>query len=213
MPDILDCGDGTRLKPLQASNRKPADGSYDIGGVLYLMAFSGCGIAILPCLSYWFGTSLERRYMARQHIIRVDLICVVFLGDASEPHYATLVRSFPTAAHSISAHSRRIWPPASYTRRFRHGWGGTRRTVGRAKEYVNRGCGMGMCGDCPLHVHSPSRNSLCCMTAKPWIVRRIVARPSSWGCLLAYVGAHVGLRFAGTEHNDGDRHAMGKEAD
>ena len=44
------------------------------------MAFSGCGIAILPCLSYWFGTSLERRYMARQHIIRVDLICVVFLG-------------------------------------------------------------------------------------------------------------------------------------
>ena len=29
MPDILDCGDGTRLKPLQAS--KPADGSYDIG--------------------------------------------------------------------------------------------------------------------------------------------------------------------------------------
>ena len=33
------------------------------------------------------------------------------------------------------------------------------------------------------------------------------------GCLLAYVGAHVGLRFAGTEHNDGDRHAMGKEAD
>ena len=44
------------------------------------------------------------------------------LGDASEPHYATLVLSFPTAAHSISAHSRRIWPPASYTRRFRHGW-------------------------------------------------------------------------------------------
>ena len=33
------------------------------------------------------------------------------------------------------------------------------------------------------------------------------------GCLLAYVGAHGGLRFAGTEHNDGDRHAMGKEAD
>ena len=28
------------------------------------------------------------------------------------------------------------------------------------------------------------------------------------GCLLAYVGAHVR-----TEHNDGDRHAMGKEAD
>ena len=33
------------------------------------------------------------------------------------------------------------------------------------------------------------------------------------GCLLAYVGAHVGLRFAGAEHNDGDRHVMGKEAD
>ena len=51
------------------------------------------------------------------------------------------------------------------------------------------------------------------MTQSHGLCGVLFARPSSWACLLAYVGAHVGLRFAGTEHNDGDRHAMGKEAD
>ena len=145
------------------------------------MAFSSCGIAILPCLSYWFGTSLERRYMARQHIIRVDLICVVFLGGCigTALRYACSVIPDCGAFHigTFAANMAACFVYAALS-----AWlGGTRRTVGRAKEYVNRGCGMGMCG--------------------------------GLSTMLAYVGAHVGLRFAGTEHNDGDRHAMGKEAD
>ena len=143
------------------------------------MAFSGCGIAILPCLSYWFGTSLERRYMARQHI-----------GTFA----ANMAACFVYAALSA--------------------WlGGTRRTVGRAKEYVNRGCGMGMCGGLSTMSTLALEEFTMLHDGKAMDCAAYCCTTFIVGCLLAYVGAHVGLRFAGTEHNDGDRHAMGKEAD
>ena len=144
------------------------------------MAFSGCGIAILPCLSYWFGTSLERRYMARQHIIRVDLICVVFLGGCigTALRYACSVIPDCGAFHigTFAANMAACFVYAALS-----AWlGGTRRIVGRAKEYVNRGCGMGMCGGLSTMSTLALEEFTMLHDAKPWIVRRIVARPSSW---------------------------------
>ena len=133
MPDILDCGDGTRLKPLQASNRKPADGSYDIG----------CAVP------YGFQRLWHRHSSMSVILVR---------------HLAGKKIHGTTTYHSSRSHMRGV------------PWGMHRNRIAM---------------DCAAY---------CCTT---FIV----------GCLLAYVGAHVGLRFAGTEHNDGDRHAMGKEAD
>ena len=91
--------------------------------------------------------------------------------------------------------------------------GGTRRTVGRAKEYVNRGCGMGMCGGLSTMSTLALEEFTMLHDGKAMDCAAYCCTTFIVGCLLAYVGAHVGLRFAGTEHNDGDRHAMGKEAD
>lgn len=177
------------------------------------MAFSGCGIAILPCLSYWFGTSLERRYMARQHIIRVDLICVVFLGGCigTALRYACSVIPDCGAFHigTFAANMAACFVYAALS-----AWlGGTRRIVGRAKEYVNRGCGMGMCGGLSTMSTLALEEFTMLHDGKAMDCAAYCCTTFIVGCLLVYVGAHVGLRFAGTEHNDGDRHAMGKEAD
>ena len=91
--------------------------------------------------------------------------------------------------------------------------GGTRRIVGRAKEYVNRGCGMGMCGGLSTMSTLALEEFTMLHDGKAMDCAAYCCTTFIVGCLLAYVGAHVGLRFAGTEHNDGDRHAMGKEAD
>ena len=129
------------------------------------MAFSGCGIAILPCLSYWFGTSLERRYMARQHIIRVDLICVVFLGGC----IGTALRYACSVIPDCGAfHIGTIRGEYGRLLRIRGAFG----MAGRNPQ--NRGTREGICEpwmwhghcveDCPPCPLSPSRNSLCCMT-------------------------------------------------
>ena len=173
------------------------------------MAFSGCGIAILPCLSYWFGTSLERRYMARQHIIRVDLICVVFLGGCigTALRYACSVIPDCGAFHigTFAANMAACFVYAALS-----AWlGGTRRIVGRAKEYVNRGCGMGMCGGLSTMSTLALEEFTMLHDGKAMDCAAYCCTTFIVGCLLA----GMNVLFAGTEHNDGDRHAMGNEAD
>lgn len=151
--------------------------------------------------------------MARQHIIRVDLICVVFLGGCigTALRYAYSVIPDCGAFHigTFAANMAACFVYAALS-----AWlGGTRRTVGRAKEYVNRGCGMGMCGGLSTMSTLALEEFTMLHDGKAMDCAAYCCTTFIVGCLLAYVGAHVGLRFAGTEHNDGDRHAMGKEAD
>lgn len=145
MPDILDCGDGTRLKPLQASNRKPADGSYDIGcAVPYGFQrlwhrHSSMSVILVRHLAGKKIHGTTTYHSSRSHMRGVPWGCI---GTALR--YACSVIPDCGAFHigTFAANMAACFVYAALS-----AWlGGTRRTVGRAKEYVNRGCGMGMCG-------------------------------------------------------------------
>ena len=145
MPDILDCGDGTRLKPLQASNRKPADGSYDIGcAVPYGFQrlwhrHSSMSVILVRHLAGKKIHGTTTYHSSRSHMRGVPWGCI---GTALR--YACSVIPDCGAFHigTFAANMAACFVYAALS-----AWlGGTRRIVGRAKEYVNRGCGMGMCG-------------------------------------------------------------------
>ena len=151
--------------------------------------------------------------MARQHIIRFDFICVVFLGGcigtalryacSGIPDYGVF-RIGTFAANMVAC---LVYAALS-------AWlGGTRRITGRAKEYVNRGYGMGMCGGLSTMSTLALEEFTMLHDGKAMDCVAYCCTTFIAGCLLAYVGARVGLWFAGAEHNDDDRHAMGKEAD
>ena len=210
MPDILDCGDGTRLKPLQASNRKPADGSYDIG----------CAVP------YGFQR-LWHRHSSMSVILVRHLAGKKIHGTTTYHSSRSHMRGVPWGMHRnritlrLFGHSRLRRIPYRHIRgeygrllRIRGAFGmAGRKPQNRGKEYVNRGCGMGMCGGLSTMSTLALEEFTMLHDGKAMDCAAYCCTTFIVGCLLAYVGAHVGLRFAGTEHNDGDRHAMGKEAD
>ena len=201
MPDILGYGDGTRLKPLRVSNRNSADGSYGMGcAVPYgIQRLRQCR----PFVSaMWCGASLRRGCMARQHIIRLDLVCVVFLGGCVGTALRYACSNIPDyGAFHIGTFAANM--VACFVYATLSAWlGGTHRVSGRAKEYVNRGFGMGMCGGLSTmstlaleeFVMLHGGRTLDCMAycCATFIV----------GCALAYVGALVGSRIADSERDD-----------
>ena len=148
--------------------------------------------------------------MARSHIIRLDLVCVVFLGGCvgTALRYALsgLADLGPFHVGTFAANMIACFAYAALS-----AWlVGTGRIAGRAKEYVNRGVGMGMCGGLSTMSTLALEEFMllrggdvagcalyCCVT---FVV----------GCVLAYVGVLAGLRLAGAEGEPGGK--TGKEA-
>lgn len=84
--------------------------------------------------------------MSRQHIIRLDLVAVVFLGGCVGTGLRYALSLIPEAGtfHIGTFTANMI---ACFAYATLSAWlGGTAAIKGRMKEYVNRGFGMGMCG-------------------------------------------------------------------
>ena len=82
--------------------------------------------------------------MARQQIIRLDLVCVVFLGGCVGTALRYACSNIPDydAFHIGTFAANMV---ACFVYATLSAWlGGTRRVEGRMKEYANRGFGMGM---------------------------------------------------------------------
>ena len=84
--------------------------------------------------------------MVRQPIVRLDLICVVFLGGCVGTALRYALSAIPeSGTFPIGTFAANMLACLCYAAL--SAWlGGTRKIAGRAKEYVNRGFGMGMCG-------------------------------------------------------------------
>ena len=84
--------------------------------------------------------------MSRQHIIRLDLVAVVFLGGCVGTGLRYALSLIPEAGtfHIGTFTANMI---ACFAYATLSAWlGGAAAIKGRMKEYVNRGFGMGMCG-------------------------------------------------------------------
>ena len=140
--------------------------------------------------------------MARQCIIRLDLVCVVFLGGCvgTALRYALSMIPGQEAFHvgTFAANMLACFCYAALS-----AWlGETHRVAGRAKEYVNRGFGMGLCGGLSTmstlaleefmlmgNGRVAGGAAYCCMT---FII----------GFAVAYAGAVAGGRFASGERKE-----------
>ncbi|MBW3094540.1 CrcB family protein [Bifidobacterium sp. 64T4] len=151
--------------------------------------------------------------MTRQHFIRFDLVCVVFLGGCigTALRYALSGMADLGSFHIGTFTANMI---ACFAYAMLSAWlGGTGRLAGRAKEYVNRGFGMGMCGGLStmstlaLEEFMMLRGGDAAGCALYCCVTFVV------GCMLAYAGVLAGLRLAGVEGEPGGKAGKaGKEA-
>lgn len=143
--------------------------------------------------------------MARQHIIRCDLVCVVFLGGCLGTALRYAFSAIPASGwfHAGTFAANMI---ACFCYAALSAWlGGTDRLAGRAGEYVNRGFGMGMCGGLStmstlaveefmlLHGGDVAGGAAYCLAT------------FAVGFALAYAGATAGTRLVSAERRGGNR--------
>ena len=143
--------------------------------------------------------------MTRQHIIRFDLVCVVFLGGCLGTALRYALSLIPAHGwfHAGTFAANMI---ACFCYAALSAWlGGTGRLAGRAKEYVNRGFGMGMCG---------GLSTMSTLAVEEFMLLHGVDAAGgvaycfatfAVGFALAYAGAAAGTRLASAEQRGGNR--------
>ena len=141
--------------------------------------------------------------MARQHIIRLDLVCVVFLGGCVGTALRYACSNIPDydAFHIGTFAANMV---ACFVYATLSAWlGETRRIAGRKKEYANRGFGMGMCGG--LSTMSTLALEEFTMLHDGEVVGCAVYCCATFviGCALAYVGALAGMWICDAERGAG----------
>lgn len=147
----------------------------------------------------------KRVNMARQPIVRLDLICVAFLGGCVGTALRYALSAIPeSGTFHIGTFAANMLACLCYAAL--SAWlGGTRKIAGRAKEYVNRGFGMGMCG---------GLSTMSTLALEEFMLMRdgSIAGSAVYCCAtfvvgfaLAYAGATIGDHIASTEHKGANR--------